>query len=82
MNDRDFDRAGERAEEARCATVADHQRAMAPLRDKTVADSATHCVICSDPIPQGRREAWPGVQTCVPCREVLDRPNHSLRYWA
>jgi phage/conjugal plasmid C-4 type zinc finger TraR family protein len=72
MNDREFDRAGERAEESRQAAVSAHQRAMDPLRDKTVADSAETCAICEDPIPQPRREAWPGVQTCVDCKNELE----------
>ena len=29
--------------------------------------SATHCVECGAPIPEGRRVAWPGVRLCVEC---------------
>ena len=31
--------------------------------------SATVCVECAEPIPQGRRDAIPGVKLCVECAE-------------
>ena len=31
--------------------------------------SAHECIECGDSIPQGRREALPGVQLCVECAE-------------
>lgn len=31
--------------------------------------SATHCVECGEEIPQGRRDALPGVKLCVECVE-------------
>lgn len=34
--------------------------------------SETHCVQCGDPIPERRREAVPGVRTCVACQSVRD----------
>jgi phage/conjugal plasmid C-4 type zinc finger TraR family protein len=36
-------------------------------------ESATHCDLCGDPIPEGRREAVPGVRTCVACQSGRDR---------
>jgi phage/conjugal plasmid C-4 type zinc finger TraR family protein len=36
-------------------------------------DSAEDCVSCGDPIPQRRRAALPGVQTCVACQLERDR---------
>jgi len=27
--------------------------------------SRTHCKVCDEPIPEGRREAIQGVQTCI-----------------
>jgi phage/conjugal plasmid C-4 type zinc finger TraR family protein len=33
----------------------------------------THCVECGDEIPQARRQALPGVRTCVTCQSALDR---------
>lgn len=49
------------------------QARRAGLEGKTVADSATHCRACEDPIPQGRREAYPGTQLCAPCKADLER---------
>ena len=31
------------------------------------------CRICEEFIPEARREALPGVQTCVPCQADLER---------
>ena len=36
-------------------------------------EAETHCVECGDEIPQGRREALPGVRTCVACQAIHDR---------
>ena len=36
-------------------------------RPRYAGVSATHCVECGEPIPQGRRDAVPGVQLCVEC---------------
>jgi len=35
-------------------------------------DSATECDDCGEPIPRRRREALPGVRTCVPCQSTRD----------
>ena len=35
-------------------------------------ESATECDDCSDPIPKRRRDALPGVRTCVSCQEQRD----------
>jgi phage/conjugal plasmid C-4 type zinc finger TraR family protein len=52
-------------------TVADEvMRARARL---TKGGGPTHCVECGDEIPQGRRRALPGVQTCVVCQSERDR---------
>jgi phage/conjugal plasmid C-4 type zinc finger TraR family protein len=41
-------------------------------------DSANHCDMCGDDIPERRRAAIPGVRTCVACQsERESRPNHS-----
>lgn len=34
--------------------------------------SETHCVACGEAIPERRRAAVPGVQTCVACQEGRD----------
>ena len=36
--------------------------------------SELHCVTCGDEIPEGRRQAVPGVKTCVTCQSGRDRP--------
>jgi len=35
--------------------------------------SLTHCEHCGNPIPEARRQAIPGVKSCVPCQEADDR---------
>jgi len=59
--------------------IADHaqkaeqlhlMRALATLDgSSSQRESATHCIECDDPIPEGRRQAIPGVQKCVECAE-------------
>lgn len=34
--------------------------------------SATHCDECGEPIPEARRNALPGVRTCVACQSGRD----------
>ncbi|MBI1182097.1 MAG: DksA/TraR family C4-type zinc finger protein [Alphaproteobacteria bacterium] len=36
-------------------------------------ESETHCEECGEPIPEGRRQAVPGVRTCVACQSGRDR---------
>lgn len=67
-----FDRATEREEELRSDALAEQAR-RAGLAGKTVADSATECHICDEPIPDARRHALPGVQTCIDCQADLER---------
>jgi phage/conjugal plasmid C-4 type zinc finger TraR family protein len=67
-----YDRATEREEELR-QDALDQQARRAGLTGKTVTDSATECAICDDAIPQNRRLALPGVQTCVACQNELER---------
>lgn len=69
-----YDRATEREEAERAQALA-AQEARAGLKGKTVADSATHCVLCEEAIPQARREALPGVQTCIDCQTDLEKAN-------
>lgn len=40
-------------------------------------EGKSHCVECGDEIPDARRRALPGVQTCVDCQSARDhRPAH------
>ena len=66
-----YDRASEH-EEADRAIALQEQARRAGLTGKTVADSAETCHICEAEIPQARREALPGVQTCVDCQAELE----------
>lgn len=34
--------------------------------------SLSHCAECGEEIPQGRRQAIPGVRLCVACQEAQD----------
>ncbi|MBZ6377056.1 hypothetical protein B5C34_06860 [Pacificimonas flava] len=35
-------------------------------------ESLTHCEECDEPIPERRREAVPGVRTCIACQSERD----------
>ncbi len=37
-----------------------------------VGESPRECEDCGEPIPKRRREALPGVRTCVPCQTERD----------
>lgn len=34
--------------------------------------SAENCAVCDEPIPDARRQAVPGVQTCIECQRELE----------
>lgn len=67
-----FDRASKTEEEFR-EDARKEQARRAGLDGMTVDDSAEFCRVCEDPIPQGRREAYPGTQTCVVCQADIER---------
>ncbi|MFA5938011.1 MAG: DksA/TraR family C4-type zinc finger protein [Sinimarinibacterium sp.] len=53
------------------ATVKD---AVARARSSLAAGpSLSHCADCDAEIPEGRRQAIPGVRLCVACQEAHDR---------
>lgn len=53
------------------STVEDEvQRARSALPQ---GESLTHCEECGDEIPEGRRQALPGVRLCVGCQEERDQ---------
>lgn len=66
-----FDRATEIEEALREDALQEQQR-RAGLQGKTVADSAFCCAVCEEPIPNRRRVALPGVQTCIACQTDLE----------
>lgn len=49
--------------------VSDVQRKLAKQAEKP---SAKECVECGDEIPEARRLAIPGVQSCVYCQELSE----------
>ena len=38
-------------------------------------DALTHCEECEQEIPEGRRQAVPGVRLCIQCQQMLDEEN-------
>ncbi len=66
-----FDRATE-IEEATREDALNRQRRRAGLDGKIPDDSATVCSECDGPIPEARRQALPGVQTCIDCQTLLE----------
>ena len=70
----DADRASAWEQQVRDFALRD-QAQRAGFAGKTAADSATHCRACGDAIPVERRDALPGVQMCVVCKERLERAN-------
>ena len=66
------DRGCEREDELRADAIAE-QRRRAGLDGKTVADSSDTCNACGEPIPEARRQAVPGVQTCIDCQTEIER---------
>lgn len=61
------DRASEREAEFTDDALLE-QRLHDPCAGKTVADSATHCAGCGQPISEARRRAVPGVILCFDCQ--------------
>ena len=64
-----FDRAQEREEEMRQDALAKQARQAQPA----AGDSALVCAMCEEPIPEARRLALPGVQTCIECQRDVER---------
>lgn len=64
-----FDRAQEREEEMRQDALAKQAR----LAQTVAGDSALVCAMCEESIPEGRRLALPGVQTCIECQNDVER---------
>ncbi len=63
------DLAAEREAEIRADALAEHARRGGwPERL-----SAVLCGVCDEPIPEARRRAVPGVQTCIDCERELEQ---------
>lgn len=67
-----FDRATEQEELDRALAMA-AQRRRTGKDGKTIADSATDCLDCDEPIPLLRREAVPGCQFCTDCQAQREK---------
>lgn len=66
----DIDRAQAREEEMRQDALAERERR---AHGHAPRESAERCQVCDEPIPEGRRLAVPGVQTCVDCQTDIER---------
>lgn len=64
-----MDFAQQREEEMRQDALDRHAR----RNELQPIESAEFCYLCECPIPEGRRQAIPGVQTCIECQEDLER---------
>jgi len=65
-----WSRDGAVQEQIDASVESEVERARAQLVD---GESLTHCEECDAPIPERRRQAVPGVRTCVQCQNELDR---------
>lgn len=50
-------------------------RILQSRQPQAVGVSAVECIECGFDIPNGRREALPGVQTCVDCASIIALQN-------
>jgi phage/conjugal plasmid C-4 type zinc finger TraR family protein len=63
------DLAAEREQQLRDDALAEQAR----RGKRHVEASAEHCAVCEEPIPAARRDAVPGVQTCIHCQRELEQ---------
>jgi phage/conjugal plasmid C-4 type zinc finger TraR family protein len=64
------DKAAEREQEIRDDALAARARQAGGRLGET---SAMECAVCGEPIPEARRVALAGVQTCIECQDDLER---------
>lgn len=50
-------------------------------RGYRAGQSLTHCEVCGNDIPQGRRDAVPGVRVCVACQQRLEFQSKQYQRW-
>lgn len=50
-------------------------------RSGTTGQSLNHCEACGSDIPQGRREAIPGVRVCVACQQHQEFQSKQYQRW-
>lgn len=63
------ERGQEREQEMRQDSLDKWRR----LAQPAAGDSALDCAMCGEPIPQARREAQLGTQTCIECQRDIER---------
>jgi len=61
----------------RQANILEHQ--INAARQTVTGVSAMFCLDCDRPIPETRRAALPGVDTCVTCKELQEFRNRLYR---
>lgn len=70
----DIDRAQAHEQELRDDALAAHARRGSDFFSEDEGETLL-CRVCDDFIPDARREALPGVQTCVHCQTELEQAN-------
>ncbi len=65
------DRASEAEQEMRDDALSEQQR-RSGLCGKSFLDSARNCRVCDETLPLARRQAVPGVQSCIACQMDLE----------
>lgn len=68
----DTDRAQGRAEEFLADALAEFERAHPHHETPPESEWPTHCWACELPIPEKRRQAVPGVGTCIDCQQDIE----------
>lgn len=67
------------ADRASDREMADREFALAARRAaRPVGHSTSHCLECGETIPEGRREAVPGVTLCVECQTIQEHQGRLL----
>lgn len=65
MDERDIERSAQ--------IMADQLEYRIACRVQYLGESARQCRDCGDEIPEGRRQALPGIQTCVDCAALAGK---------
>jgi phage/conjugal plasmid C-4 type zinc finger TraR family protein len=68
-----FDMASEQEQNLRADALASHLRRVAAAGPPPGTESAEECERCSEPIPQARRLAVPGVGLCLQCQARIEK---------
>ncbi|WP_445620628.1 TraR/DksA family transcriptional regulator [Kushneria sp. Sum13] len=55
------------------------EAALASRARMATMPSLTHCEDCDEPIPEARRNAVPGVATCIECQSINEHKSKGIR---